>query len=331
VAANPFDRLRARSFFAWLLATLPAALLATTWLARDTSTSYSLYLAWLYGLVLIWAACQFEWLGIRARALVGRLPADYPWLPTLAVAALVAVFSWGAFYPIYYPLSFAAPEYVRSILNEKLGLWGDPRLVFLSVVGAPVAEELLFRGVLLHRWRAKWDLRRAILLSSALFAIMHHDVIGAFVFGCVMCLLYLRSGTLLVPMACHALNNAVCEVWGLIDTRLADATSAVYTVDEFRADAPIGLVCLILSTPFLFRFISTNWPNCDLHLPYFRNQDISEEEALLPPEMAEGDVSDCSRGVPPSQAEGGAPERLRRSFRWRRRRRRISSPVWRRR
>ncbi len=81
------------------------------------------------------------------------------------------------------------------------------------VVGAPIAEELLFRGILfttLLRWTS---LHGAALASASVFAAWHgYGVIGTLsvgVSGYLLALLYARTRSLLPPMLLHALLNLV--------------------------------------------------------------------------------------------------------------------------
>ncbi|MEZ4652980.1 MAG: CPBP family intramembrane glutamic endopeptidase [Candidatus Eisenbacteria bacterium] len=78
--------------------------------------------------------------------------------------------------------------------------------IFLAVL-VPITEELAFRGLLFGRLAERWGTLRALLLTSALFAILHLDPIGKFAFAFVCGLLYLGSGSLWAPIALHAANN----------------------------------------------------------------------------------------------------------------------------
>ena len=81
-----------------------------------------------------------------------------------------------------------------------------------AVVLAPAIEELLFRGVLLNCWAAKWSVGTAVVASSIAFGILHGNPVGITVAGLVMAVLYLRTGTLLVPIAFHAANNFIATI-----------------------------------------------------------------------------------------------------------------------
>lgn len=54
---------------------------------------------------------------------------------------------------------------------------------------------------------------RAVLITSALFALEHHLVVAGFVAGLVYSWLYVRTGRLWVPIAAHAVTNGVLGVW----------------------------------------------------------------------------------------------------------------------
>lgn len=78
-----------------------------------------------------------------------------------------------------------------------------------SALLAPVCEELFFRGYLTGAMM-RYGRRNAILASSMLFALAHGiDVmlVPRALFGALLALLMLRTGTLLAPMAVHALYN----------------------------------------------------------------------------------------------------------------------------
>ena len=78
---------------------------------------------------------------------------------------------------------------------------------------APFAEEFLFRGFLFTGLRGRWGALPAAVFSSLLFSIGHgYSFAGTILiasFGMLMCALYHRTGTLLVPMIVHALTNAL--------------------------------------------------------------------------------------------------------------------------
>ncbi len=84
-------------------------------------------------------------------------------------------------------------------------------LLFLVVV-APVTEELMFRGLFLHRLREGYGRRAAILGSALCFGIFHilpWQAIGAFLVGIYLGWLVTRTGSVFMSMAAHGFFNLV--------------------------------------------------------------------------------------------------------------------------
>lgn len=91
---------------------------------------------------------------------------------------------------------------------------GDPAgwLLFALVVGvgAPFAEELFFRGLLRESLGSRWGPTVGVVVSSALFAATHFQVVqfvGLFVAGLVWALLAQRSGRLGPAVVSHMAFN----------------------------------------------------------------------------------------------------------------------------
>jgi len=94
-------------------------------------------------------------------------------------------------------------------------------LVVSALALAPMAEELLFRGLVFRRIASRgnsWP--EAYALSAAVFAAIHTNPVGFLVYlwlGVVFAESYRRSGRLWVAMLVHAGNNAFALsllVWG---------------------------------------------------------------------------------------------------------------------
>jgi membrane protease YdiL (CAAX protease family) len=95
-----------------------------------------------------------------------------------------------------------------------------PLLVLTSVVLAPIAEEVVFRGVLFQGLRARSGFWVAALVSAGLFTLAHLGegggwlasaviVSGILPLGVVFAALVERRGTLLVSIVAHATYNAI--------------------------------------------------------------------------------------------------------------------------
>ncbi|MEM9980607.1 MAG: type II CAAX endopeptidase family protein [Cyanobacteria bacterium P01_D01_bin.2] len=256
-------------------------------IARDSATTAStdplvtpIFYLILFGGSSLWVWWQYHRHHIELKTLVGKWPhrADLPYLIGLWV--LLFMFSLGAFQVSFALLSYVFPEFVTTTLNESLFLGADKTaipwlynllMVLLLVVAAPVLEEFIFRGFLLHRWGTRWNPPIAVLLTSVLFGILHGNVIGLTMFGLVMALLYFRTSSLGVVIAVHALNNAIAASLEVI-VRLTGHSEPT-TLEDFRSGIWFGAILLAAALPFLAKFIRRNWPSRKTPLPYWTNRD----------------------------------------------------------
>ncbi len=278
---NPFLKLKARSLFMWLfintflVGVIFGIISSYTSLSQNDPIMTYVYYCWSFGLLCLWVLRRFQKLKINARYLIGNFPKGYNLLPLVGLVIAVLTFSLGAAMLSFYLLSLVAPSFLESLLKslnaEQSRVSSLPILynflkIFSMVLVAPVTEEFIFRGVLLHRWATKWGITPAILVSSIVFGCLHVNPIGLSIFGIVMALLYIKTRTLLVPMVAHAMNNAVAVAMQFLSTN-----SSTQQTDTATSYLWVGLVCVALSAPFLIRFISRKWPNQRVDLPYFAN------------------------------------------------------------
>jgi membrane protease YdiL (CAAX protease family) len=230
----------------------------------------------------LWVLWQYRRRQVNLKLLLGPWPQRADWLAWCGAWLMSFMFSLGAFQLSFVALSYWAPDWVASTLAESLFLGAEETaipwlynllMVLLLVVAAPVLEEFLFRGFLLHRWGTRWNPPVAVLMTSVLFGILHGNVIGLTLFGLVMALLYLRTNSLGVAIAIHALNNAIAASLEVISRLTGNAEPA--SLEEFRSGVWFGAILLTVSMPFLIRFIRRNWPTKDTPLPYWVNRDRS--------------------------------------------------------
>ncbi|SDK97504.1 Membrane protease YdiL, CAAX protease family [Catalinimonas alkaloidigena] len=102
--------------------------------------------------------------------------------------------------------------------------WENGILLFLIVGLVPLSEELFFRGFLYARFRTKFPVWGAILLSSGIFALTHLQPLqasNAALGGAVFALLYERSRSLWPSILAHTLHNGMgallalgVDAWG---------------------------------------------------------------------------------------------------------------------
>ncbi len=279
-SGNPFLRLRSRTLIWWMIVgsivVFVVAALAGLILPLDSMESATggivVEIA-IHGLVVAWIVWACRNADIDLGRFVGRVPAGYNWLPAAGLLAITFIFSIGSLVVTAYGLSRVSPELLESLLTAGAP---DPDSMISSVwwvIGAvavaPVLEEVLFRGVFLSRWGVKWGIGTAIVVSSAIFGILHLDVAGAMALGVIASLLYLQSRTLIVPIAFHAANNLVAtgamfmpgsdEPWTFADE-----------LAEIEAMALPGLAMVAVTLPVLIWYVRRHWPSRDAEIPYIK-------------------------------------------------------------
>jgi uncharacterized protein len=105
-------------------------------------------------------------------------------------------------------------EITEEIKSED-GVFALAGYVGITCLVAPIAEEVFFRGFLFPVLRARTGVAWGVVITGALFSLVHalgspvEALIVLFVLGAGLCLLYLRTGSLLPCIGLHALNNAI--------------------------------------------------------------------------------------------------------------------------
>lgn len=90
--------------------------------------------------------------------------------------------------------------------------WSSGWIVINILAGSilvPIAEEIFFRGLVLRRLLFLYSPVKAIIISSAIFALLHlnKSFIGAFLHGIVYALLAIRFASLFAPIVAHGIYN----------------------------------------------------------------------------------------------------------------------------
>jgi len=123
---------------------------------------------------------------------------------------LVNVVTWP--FAQLFPDAFSFDEVSRratELTDQAQGLW-IVVLVLVVVVGAPIAEEILYRGVLQNGATALLGVFPGLVTTAAIFALVHFspvEIPGLFAFALVLGLLRKKSGRLGLPIATHMAFN----------------------------------------------------------------------------------------------------------------------------
>lgn len=86
--------------------------------------------------------------------------------------------------------------------------------IYQSLAIAPIMEELLFRGVILKGIMNKYSMRKSIVISSILFAIIHSNLqqgVYAFISSIIFSLIHIYTDSIKFSIVAHFLNN-ICMV-----------------------------------------------------------------------------------------------------------------------
>jgi membrane protease YdiL (CAAX protease family) len=267
--ASPFDVLRARVVVVQVLLVLGVEALlfnlASPARAKVSQGAALLASLMLYATILAVLAVRGRRARVDWRVVLGP-PLTTELLPLLGVVVPVGLLTVGAALAVYIPLSYVAPGFVERLIHNAGSMFEAQTiaqwwlLVLSAVVAAPIVEELFFRGFLLHRWARRWGTLTGVVASSALFAVLHGEWIGHFVFGVAMSALYLRTRRLWVPIAAHALNNAVVALFTLADV-LRHAPPETTSLAELRGEWPMGLAALVSGAALMWWYLRRWWPD----------------------------------------------------------------------
>lgn len=295
--SNPFQKIKSRTLLYWVLLSIPGLIVMLIGIGLGVNYIKKIGIAiesinfddplfvaivfqgWIYLVLLIWCCRQLAKFSLKTKYLLGRLSSFKQILIALFIVIPILLFSLGSGQLLYYFGTWVKPELIELMIEQELFLNSSQTAypiiyntwqVIIIVLVAPIVEEILFRGILLQRWMTKWGVVPALIVSSFVFAILHFNVIGLFVFGLIMALLYLRTRTLLVPIVAHMFNNLVAVGLEVFSSQLSQ-TESFYTIEQIHRTWSMGLVYMAIATPILLYFIVKNWPRPNQRLPYISN------------------------------------------------------------
>jgi ABC-2 type transport system permease protein len=140
--------------------------------------------------------------------------AGAPAAARLGLACAVPAIAAGLAYLTALRHSAMGPQLLAAAAGHGVGAgW----MLALAVLAAPLCEEFIFRGLVFGGLRRSMGALPAMLVSAAIFAIVHPPVsmLPVFVLGLCTAWAYERSRLLLAPMLVHALYNAAVVWWQL--------------------------------------------------------------------------------------------------------------------
>ena len=218
----------------------------------------------------------------RSRLSYKQLFGVYPTWSTLRRYTLWAfplvIFSFVVFYLQYVSLHRLIPELADWwFINLPIPIaipQGDGTtlvnvLKFSTVVLiAPIVEEFFVRGILLTRWSIKWGTPKAILASSLLFGMLHTDVVGAFFFGYVLSILYIRTKSLYIPICIHMACNLIAWAIAIVPMPPHESPSHETPIVLQESESLWLMAAAVIIIPWVINFVWKNIPKNSWRVPY---------------------------------------------------------------
>jgi len=128
-------------------------------------------------------------------------------------------------------------------------------LAFLTVVvAAPLAEELIFRGLLYRLTARMWGPWAAAIISSLVFGIVHGEpwyLFGLIGIGLVLAVVYQATGSVLACWITHMVHNGISLAMMLWSSQPTDEIAPLTTTDGLIAAG--SLVVLVLLGRYLLQ------------------------------------------------------------------------------
>lgn len=158
---------------------------------------------------------------------------------------------------------FSFPNILNDLLSESSveevynysGLFIS---MLITVICAPIMEELFFRAIIFKRISRKSNIYLGMIVSSLVFGLLHIElaIIGAFIFGIACCILYIKYKNILIPMTIHFLNNLIAFLPQLDINSPAD-TSQITNTDAI-VSLSFGSILFLIGMFFFIKFILKN-------------------------------------------------------------------------
>ena len=172
--------------------------------------------------------------------------------------ALVAVIVATANQPVVSFLTWAEHETLPRTLVEDFDAQqrmlstlftgrGAYLMVATVVIAAPLGEEIFFRGCLFPALRKSWGVLAALLVSGALFSLVHYEwvgFLGLMEIGILLAELRLWSGSLWAAIIGHAVNNFIAGGAFLLHLQDPDEPTPTWALLVGAAFLAAGIVYL---------------------------------------------------------------------------------------
>jgi membrane protease YdiL (CAAX protease family) len=101
---------------------------------------------------------------------------------------------------------------IEQVLGSIKSPFAYVGMFIVGAIGAPISEEIFFRGMLFNSAKQRFGLTAGLVISSLVFSIAHLgplSIIAIFPMGLFLAYVYNKTGSLAVPIIMHATNNSI--------------------------------------------------------------------------------------------------------------------------
>ncbi|MGH4118010.1 CPBP family intramembrane glutamic endopeptidase [Clostridium sp.] len=151
---------------------------------------------------------------------------------------------------MFLPLTDFWKSAFEGISNDFIGT---------SIV-APIIEEILFRGIILRGLLMKYSVKKSIIVSALLFAIIHMNpwqFLGAFSAGILLGWLYLKTRSIVPCILGHALNNSLEFIITLVGLNIPGFSNSNNIIEHQPiAFDLLGVILLVTGVMWLIKLFN---------------------------------------------------------------------------
>lgn len=233
-----------------------------------------LYFCATYPFIIIWFFRCFKKQNNTIKDFTSNFRQNMQWKEVFLIIFFNILLSISSVLILLYFLSKTGSDLFKDILNEPNQIpSGTIFAFFSSVIFAPMVEEIMFRGIVLHRLKIKWGINVSILVSSILFGLLHgfSGFLSATIFGICMSLILIRTNKIIIPITIHFFNNLAAELPSIFsqDTSTVITENSATTVQESieflnAYGLAVGLPIFLISFIFFIFYFKKHWPKNNL-------------------------------------------------------------------
>jgi hypothetical protein len=151
-------------------------------------------------------------------------------------------------------------ELFSKIFENDFGIYGA---ILKVVVIAPIVEELIFRGVIMHGLMRNYSRFTAIFVSALMFALFHLNpwqLPATFILGLLLGIIMVRTRNIFLCILGHAINNGLVMVSILFSNELQ--TTSFY---QSSKSGQLMISTFIAAVALVFIFIISSKSNSEVN------------------------------------------------------------------